>query len=81
MTIVLQDVMGRRGRVSEKGYIVSSDIVYADDTMIVGSSPSAVQAHLDPVIATGRSYGLELNPTTTILLRVRGETRIRHSWA
>ena len=76
MSIILQDAREIRGSIVEKPYIVSPDIVYADDTMLLGSSASDVQKHLDAVVSVGRSYGLELNLGKTLLLRINGKSQI-----
>ena len=76
MTIVLLDASKLRGEVGgplqEKPYIATNELLYADDSMLIGSDASAVQAHLDSVTTVGQTYGLELNVEKTILLRIRG---------
>ena len=73
MTVALMDAR----RIAQLGtedapYIVSPDVVYADDTMLLSSSAANVQKYLDAVTAVGRTYGLELNLQKTLLLRIRG---------
>jgi hypothetical protein len=76
MTVVLNDALKIRGDVLEKQYIPTPDMVYADDTMLVGSCPMAVQRHFDAVVEVGKSFGLELNLGKTVVLRIRGNTEI-----
>ena len=57
-------------------YIVSPDIVYADDPTIVSSTAENAQAYLDAITAVGKSYGLGLNLAKTVLLRLRGSQDI-----
>ena len=68
MTVALQDAR-RMSQLEETQELI--DLVYADDTMLLGSSAQTVQKYLENVIAVGRTYGLELNLQKTVLLRVR----------
>ena len=61
MSVVLADARRMSGVHTEDSFIVTPELVYADDTMLLGSSAATVQAHLDSVMAVGRTYGLELN--------------------
>ena len=54
MTIVLQDAQRLKGRFDEKSYIVTPDVVYADDTMVVGSSLQDVQKYVDSISLVGK---------------------------
>ena len=77
MTIVLRDARhGITHNIDEQPYVVTSDIVYADDTMLIASDPADVQCHLDRVVAAGAGYGLQLNLDKTVLLRIRGDADI-----
>ena len=60
------------GLLQERPYIVTNELLYADESMLIGSDASADQAHLDSVTTVGQTYGLELNVEKTILLRIRG---------
>ena len=71
MTVALQDARRMSQLEETQDLIVTPDLVYADDTMLLGSSAQTVQKYLDNVIAVGRTYGLELNLQKTVLLRVR----------
>ena len=59
-----------------KNHVVTKDVLYADDTMLVATSPAALQLHLDAIIQTGRAFGLALNASKTILLRIRSEANV-----
>ena len=76
MTIAMTDAKMWSHVVEQKPYIVSADLVYADDTMLLTSSPASAQALLNNVSAAGQQYGLELNLEKTVLLRVRGNADI-----
>ena len=73
MTVALRDARRQCGMGGRRDFVVIPDLVYADDTVLLGSSAVEVQKYLDHITAVGRSYGLELNFLKTILLRVRGE--------
>ena len=73
MTVALRDARRQCGMGGRRDFVVTPDLVYADDTVLLGSSAVEVQKYLDHITAVGRSYGLELNFLKTILLRVRGE--------
>eukprot|EP00959_Pyramimonas_sp_CCMP1952_P313418 6560086-Pyramimonas_sp.AAC.1 len=52
-------------------YLITADVLYADDTLLIAREPEVLQAHLDLVIDVGKNYGLELNAGKTILLKIR----------
>ena len=54
----------------EPSYIVCSDLLYADDTMLISSSTVKLQAHLNLLVDEGRAYGLELNWSKTLALNI-----------
>ena len=73
-TVLLHDVDGRmkvqgRGH-AEPEYIVSEDVLYADDTLLVSSNAAKLQRRLDTVVDEGKRYGLELNWGKTVLMKV-----------
>ena len=76
MTVAMMDARRMSQLEETQGHIVTPDLVYADDTMLLGSSAESVQRYLDHVVAVGRTYGLELNLQKTVLLRVRGTADI-----
>ena len=45
----------------EPAFVVCSDLLYADDTILLGNDPHRVQAHLRILIDECKRYGLELN--------------------
>ena len=61
MTVALADAKKTNNLQESKPYIVSPDMVYADDTMLLASDPEAVQRYLDSLAQVGQTYGLELN--------------------
>jgi len=76
MSVILADARRMSGVHTEGNFIVTPEMGYADDTLLLGSSAATVQAHLDSVMAVGRTYGLELNLQKTVLMRVRGRQNI-----
>ena len=76
MTLVMIDAKAAVSVAEAKPYIVSPDLMYADDTVLMASSPARLQCLLDNVTLIGRQYGLELNLAKTVLLRVRGQADI-----
>ena len=80
-TVLLADVDDRLAQhapfCEEPAYIVCTDLLYADDTMLIGSDPRRLQLHLDLLIDEGRRYGLELNMSKTLLMRVRNSGIVR----
>ena len=53
-------------------------MLYADDTILIGSDVHRVQQHLRIVIDEGRRYGLELNASKTVMLQVNHSGSIYH---
>ena len=37
------------------------DLLYADDTLLIGGSEHFLQIYLDIIVANGQKYGLEMN--------------------
>eukprot|EP00959_Pyramimonas_sp_CCMP1952_P133203 2784828-Pyramimonas_sp.AAC.1 len=59
-----------------KPYLITKDVLYADDTMLISRDPDVLQAHLDLVVDVGELYGLELNAGKTVLLKIRADGTI-----
>lgn len=78
MTAVMHDAVSmltEQARAAyERGEL--ADIVYADDTMLIGSNPRYVAEFLRAVAAAGRVYGLELHEDKFQLLQVNCSQRI-----
>ena len=72
-TVMMHDVdtrLGELGHVEEPAFMVTNDVLYADDTMLFSTSPVRLQNHLDLVVDEGKRYGLELNWEKTMVLRI-----------
>eukprot|EP00959_Pyramimonas_sp_CCMP1952_P457049 9474222-Pyramimonas_sp.AAC.1 len=80
MSVLLQHVDERMDltlpRRPTRHYLITRDVLCADDTMLVAREPDELQAHLDAVVAVGAKYGLELNAGKTVLLKIRAEGTI-----
>ena len=50
--------------------MVCTDLLYADDSILIGSDAHRVQAHYLILIDEGRKYGLELNANKTVMMSV-----------
>eukprot|EP00959_Pyramimonas_sp_CCMP1952_P035515 743732-Pyramimonas_sp.AAC.1 len=55
----------------EPQFMVTTDLLYADDTMLASSDTNKVQLLLGTVITEGSFYGLELNWDKTVALRIK----------
>ena len=81
MQTVLQHDVDQRMRealphTAEPDYIVCSDVLYADDTMLVSSSALRLQLHMDTLVDEGQRYGLELNWSKTVAMRINHEGQL-----
>ena len=55
---------------SENRYVISRDVLYADDTLLVSSDKASMEKHLMLITEAGKRYGLELNVKKTMLLSI-----------
>ena len=79
-TVLLHDVDQRMrdtlALMTEPDYIVCTDVLYADDTMLVSSSASRLQLHMDTLVDEGQRYGLELNWSKTVAMRINNQGQL-----
>ena len=54
-----------------------SVLLYADDTLVIGSTSASVQALLNAIATVGRRFGMELHYSKFQLLQVRGDFDIK----
>ena len=54
----------------EPAYMVCTDLLYADDTLLLSSNVTKLQAHMDLVVDEGARYGLELNWSKTVAINI-----------
>ena len=57
----------------EPPHVICSDILYADDTVLLSSNPNKLQMHLDILVEEGAKYGLELNWDKTVVINIHSE--------
>ena len=57
-------------------YVVSNEVLYADDTVLLSSSLNNCQMLLDAVVSEGEKYGLELNWTKTYQMNVNSNASV-----
>ena len=84
-TVLMHDVAARlkqaeRQRhlnIEEPAFVIIPELLYADDTLLVSSSPRRLQMHMDFVIDEGQRYGLEINFKKTVALNVQCETELQ----
>ena len=64
MTVVFEDIDAEVNilpEIEQPPYLPFTDLLYADDTLLMNTSLEALQCQLNIVIDVGRRYGLELN--------------------
>ena len=74
-SVLLHDVHRRVHLVDEPAYIVTREVLYADDTLLVSSSSGNLQQLLDAIVQEGLKYGLELNWEKTLQMQVSSGAR------
>ena len=60
----------------EQKYDACSDVFYADDSLLLSSSPFKLQRHLDTLVDEGRQYDLELNCPKATAMRIGNDGEI-----
>ena len=75
MSVLMQDVDQEMASIFKNApsepFLVSRDILYADDTLLLATDADTLQRHLECITRVGRRYGLELHWGKTEVLRVR----------
>ena len=70
------DIYNEIQLVPDAPYVVTNDLLYADDTVLLSSSQGNVQQLLDAVVVEGSKYGLELNWTKTYQMNINSNSTI-----
>ena len=75
MTVVLEDVHAtlQLGTPSD----VIKDLLYADDTLLVGSSTQEIEKKLSCIVAMGAQYGLTMNWKKVELMSFRADNGVQ----
>ncbi len=75
-SVMLHDIYNRVQLGKETDYVVTRDVLCADDTLLLSCDPSNLQALLNAVVEEGAKYGLELNWRKTYQMGVSAEPSI-----
>ena len=81
MTAVMHDAVSSLPQDARAAYDRGelADVVYADDTLLLGANVKYVEVFLRAVAAAGHAYGLELHEDKFQLLQVRCSSVVRNS--
>ena len=60
----------------ERNYVVTRDILYADDTLLASSLASSLQSFLNAVVEGGARYGPELNWDKTMQIQISTSAKV-----
>eukprot|EP00959_Pyramimonas_sp_CCMP1952_P150024 3139284-Pyramimonas_sp.AAC.1 len=80
MSVLLEavdkDFHAQPGIFKNKPYVVTNDVLYADDTLLVAQCPESLQRHFHIVSNIGKTFGLDLNAGKTLLLKIRSHATV-----
>ena len=79
MSVVMHDAVGMLPKEAKEAYDRGdlADLVYADDTLLIGACSKHLQSFLAAVESAGRYFGLELHDGKLQLLQVQTNERVR----
>ena len=69
-TVMLHDVFANVILEEEPDFIVTNDVLYADDTLLASSNVLNMQRLINAIVHEGANYGLEINWSKTIQIQV-----------
>ena len=69
-SVMFHDIYGKIHLDPEPAFLVTNEVLYADDTVLLSSSAKNLQTLMDAVVAEGANYGLELNWSKTYQMNV-----------
>ena len=78
-TVLMHDVDERllcEAPVNKPAYLVTTDLVYADDTALLSSCSVRLQLHLNILVEEGKKYGLELNWDKTMVIGIHSTGKL-----
>ena len=58
---------------AEPSHVICTDLLYADDTLLMSSSAAKLQLHMDLVVDEGSRYGLELSWSKTVAINIHND--------
>ena len=69
-SVMFSDIYSKYEFDEEPAFVVTREVLYADDTLLVSTSSQNLQRLLDAVVREGARYGLELNWDKTFQMAV-----------
>ena len=75
-SVMFHDIYNRLHLDPEPAFLVTREVLYADDTLLMSTSVRNLQTLLNEVVAEGAKYGLELNWDKTYQMQVCTATSI-----
>ena len=69
-SVLLHDVFARAALRDEPAFLVTRDVLYADDTLLASQHQENLQKMLNDVVEEGAKYGLELNWDKTVQIHI-----------
>ena len=73
---MLRDVFRTVDLPAEPAFIVTRDILYADDTLLLSRHAENLNGLLAAIVVEGEKYGLELNWEKTVQINISTDSRI-----
>ena len=75
-TVLMHDVYANVILDDEPEYLVTKDILYADDTLLASSSSANMERLVNAIVQEGAAYGLEINWDKTVQIQVATPRKI-----
>ena len=75
-TVMLHDVFHELILDVEPEFVVTRDLLYADDTLLISRHPGNLDSLLTRIVDEGQRYGLELNWDKTVHMHISSDLRI-----
>eukprot|EP00959_Pyramimonas_sp_CCMP1952_P319432 6684432-Pyramimonas_sp.AAC.1 len=67
---MLHDALDSLELQPEPDYVITSDNLYADDTLLASQHPENLQFVLESIVTGGRKYGMEFNWDKTAQMKI-----------
>ena len=75
-SVMLHDALNDIQYDPDPEYVVTRDILYADDTLLASQSSLNLQNMLNAIVTEGAKYGLELNWEKTLQMQINTNSNI-----
>ena len=72
MTVLMHDCRAKLGDIPME----LEELLYADDTLLIGREPAELQRYMDCIATEGRRYGLQLNNSKLEMLQIHSNETI-----